>query len=217
PEGSGKSQIMSLIMARQVPHAGSIYFQGVPLEKKSDEAMEMLRFSIGYVAENLGLINNLSVLENILLPLRYHTALKDDELYAAADLWLERYDLKHKEKIRPVSLSASESMRTALLRALIVEPRILLLDGIFDGGCPLASRYLMDLLFEDIKLRGISFIITTYFPFFFDGRDLQFLLLYRGRPVFQGALADMRTTDNEYAAQYRTLNAIGPMRSFNET
>ncbi|MBV6492698.1 MAG: hypothetical protein LDLANPLL_00695 [Turneriella sp.] len=216
PEGSGKSQIMSLILGRNLPHSGTIFFYGNQITQRRTEEMEMLRFSIGYVAENLGLINNLSVLENIILPLRYHTVLKEDELIAAANIWLERYELKHKEHIRPVALSASEAMRTALIRALIVEPKILLLDGVFDGGCPLASRYLQDLLFEDIRLRNIGFIITTYFPFFFEGRDLQFLLLYRGRAVFQGAIADIKTTDNEFAVQYRTLNKLGPMKPFNK-
>lgn len=215
PEGSGKSQIMALVVAKNMPGSGAIFHDGVNLGLHTEDDIERLRFSIGYVAKNAGLINNLSVMENIILPLRYHTALKDDELFAAADLWLERYELAHKQKARPVALSDSELIRVALIRALIVDPRILLLDGVIDGVCPLASRRMLELMFEDIRLRGIAYIISTYHPAIFEGRDMQFLLLYRGEVVFQGALADIKMADNVFLDQYRTLRTEGPMSPFN--
>lgn len=216
-EGSGKSLVMSLILGRNRPRAGEIYHHGEPLALQTEEDVESLRFSIGYVSKTWGLINNLSVLENIILPLRYHTALKDDELFAAADLWLERYELTHKEKARPVALSDSEAMRTALIRALIVDPKILLLDGIIDGVCPIASRRMLELMFEDIRLRGIAYVISSYHPVIFEGREMQFMLLYRGAVVFQGALADINRADNVYLDQYRNLRTDGPIRPFNES
>jgi ABC-type transporter Mla maintaining outer membrane lipid asymmetry ATPase subunit MlaF len=217
PEGSGKSQLMALIIAKNIPKSGQVFHDGVNLNLQSEDEMEKLRFSIGYVTKTSGLINNLSVMENIILPLRYHTALKDDELFAAADLWLERYELKHKEKARPVALSDSEAIRTALIRALIVDPRIILLDGIIDGVCPLASRRMLELMFQDIQMRGISYVISTYHPAIFEGRDMQFILLYRGEVVFQGSLADIKMADNVFLDQYRALKTEGPMRCFNDT
>jgi ABC-type transporter Mla maintaining outer membrane lipid asymmetry ATPase subunit MlaF len=216
PEGSGKSQIMSLVMAKSHPNSGHIYHDGVNLRLQDEDDLEKLRFSIGYVSQKSGLINNLSVLENIILPLRYHTEMKDDELFATADIWLQRYELVHKKSARPVALSASELLRTALIRALIVEPQIMLLDAIIDGICPLASHRIMDLMFEDIQLRGITYIISTYHPQVYENRDLQFMLLYRGKVVFQGKVADIKNADNVYLDQYRTLRSDGPMQSFNE-
>jgi len=217
PEGSGKSHIMALVMAKNMAKTGHIYHDGVSLTLQQEEDIEKLRFSIGYVTQTSGLINNLSVLENIILPLRYHTELKDDELFAAAEFWIERYELTHKKSARPVALSASEMLRTALIRALIVEPRILLLDGIVDGLCPLASRRVLELMFEDIRLRNITYIISTYHPTIFEGRDMQFMLLYRGEVVFQGQLADIKNADNMFLAQYRTYKTQGPMSPFNDT
>lgn len=216
PEGSGKSLIMSLILAKNLPNSGQIYHHGTNLSFHKEEDMERLRFSVGYVTKTSGLINNLSVMENIILPLRYHTALKDDELFAAADLWLERYELSHKQKARPVALSDSEAMRTALIRALIVDPKILLLDGVIDGVCPIASRRMLELMFEDINMRGISYVISSYHPVIFEGRNMQFVLLYRGEVVFQGALADINSADNMFLDQYRALKTTGPMRPFND-
>lgn len=217
PEGSGKSQIMSLIMAKFQPLSGRILYGGSRLDLTQDSAVEKLRFSIGYVSQTAGLINNLSVIENIILPLRYHTDLKDDELFAAADVWIQRYELGHKVNARPVALSTSEAIRTALIRALIVEPPILLLDTVLDGVCPMASRLIWDLLFEDIELRGIGCIISTYHPEVFAARDMQFMLLYRGEVVYQGQIADINRAENAFLEQYRTLNSSGPMRCFNDT
>lgn len=216
PEGSGKSEIMNLILAKFPPQSGKIYYAGEDHGVMTEQQIEQLRFSIGYVSQTAGLINNLSVQENIILPLRYHTELKDDELLAAAEFWIERYELGHKKNTRPVGLSASEAMRTAIIRALIVEPRILLLDTFVDGLCPLASRRLLELLFEDIRLRSITYIMSSYHPAIFDGRNLQFMLLYKGEVVFQGALADIKNTDNGFVEQYRSYRTVGPMRPFND-
>lgn len=216
PEGSGKSQIMALVMAKYRPTTGHIYHDGVNLREHGEVDVEKLRFTVGYVTQTSGLINNLSVLENIVLPLRYHTEMKDDELFAAADLWIERYELEHKKSTRPVGLSASEAVRVALIRALIVEPRILLLDAVVDGLCPLASRRILELLFEDIHLRRIGYIISTYHPTIFEGRDMQFMLLYRGEVVFQGKVADIKNAENMFLEQYRQYKTTGPMRAFNE-
>ncbi len=216
PEGSGKSQIMALIMAKYQPTTGHIYHDGVNLREHGEVDVEKLRFTVGYVTQTSGLINNLSIVENIVLPLRYHTEMKDDELFAAAEFWIERYELGHKKTTRPVGLSASEAVRVALIRALIVEPRILLLDAVVDGLCPLASRRILELLFEDIHLRRIGYIISTYHPTIFEGRDMQFMLLYRGEVVFQGKVADIKNAENMFLEQYRQYKTTGPMRAFNE-
>lgn len=215
PEGSGKSIILDLVLAKRIPEKGAIFYAGKEGDFANTQEVEMLRFSVGYVNQTAGLINNLSVIENIVLPLRYHTRMKDDELFAAADFWIERYELTHKKNTRPVGLSASEAIRTAIIRAFIVEPRILLLDSIVDALCPLASRHLLTLLFEDIKLRGISYILSSYHPTIFVGRELQFMLVYRGKVVFQGPLAEIKKVDNPYLAQYRVYATEGPMHPFN--
>jgi ABC-type transporter Mla maintaining outer membrane lipid asymmetry ATPase subunit MlaF len=217
PEGSGKSIILDLVMAKRLPKSGKIWHEGAILDLNNETEVEKLRFSIGYVTQTAGLINNLSLLENIILPLRYHTEMKDDELFAAAEIWIERYELGHRRNARPVALSASEMMRTAIIRALIVEPRILLLDSIVDALCPLASRRMLELLFEDIRLRNITYILSSYHPTIFDGRDLKFMLIYRGEVVFQGNLADIKRADNVFLEQYRAYRTQGPMQPFNAT
>jgi ABC-type ATPase involved in cell division len=217
PEGSGKSLILDLVMAKRLPKSGKIWHEGAILDLNNEAEVEKLRFSIGYVTQTAGLINNLSLLENIILPLRYHTDMKDEELFAAANPWIERYELTHRRNSRPVALSASETMRAAIIRALIVEPRILLLDSIADALCPLASRRMLELLFEDIRLRNITYVLSSYHPTIFDGRDLQFLLIYRGRVVYQGNLADIKRADNVFLEQYRDYRTQGPMQPFNAT
>jgi ABC-type ATPase involved in cell division len=217
PEGSGKSLILDLVMAKRLPTYGRIFYDGATLDLTKATEVEKLRYSIGYVTQTVGLINNLSVLENIILPLRYHTEMKDEEMFFAAEIWIDRYELGHKKNARPVALTASEMMRTAIIRALIVEPRILLLDSIVDTLCPLASRRMLELLFEDIRLRNITHIFSSYHPTIFDGHDLKFMLLYRGEVVFQGNLAEIKTADNIFLEQYRAYRTQGPMPPFNPT
>ena len=216
PEGSGKSVILELIMGKRIPKVGQIWLDGNQIENTSDEDLEKLRFSLGYVSQSAGLINNLSVVENILFPLRYHTTMDETELNIVANSWIERYELTHKRNTRPVALTASEMIRTALIRALIVNPRVLLIDTAFDSLCPLASRRIIELLSEDIKAYNLTYIISTYNTRIFRAENLQFKLIYRGKIVFSSQHAEIYSSEDPALVQYLRANTTGPMQAFND-
>ncbi len=129
PSGSGKSTLMHLIGLLDHPTRGSISFEGKDISKLSDDKISMLRNEyIGFVFQQFNLINNLTVLENILLPTIYtRKKLKYNPKEKALEI-IERFGLKGKETSYPNKISGGQQQRVAMARSLIMTPDLILAD-----------------------------------------------------------------------------------------
>lgn len=214
PEGSGKSLVLDMLMGKKKPEQGTMRFLGENIHTASPAALEKIRSSIGYISHTVGLINNMSLIENIVLPLRYHTVIPEKEMLAMAGRFLDRYELRHKEKARPQLLTNSEALRGAFIRALITEPRLILIDNAFEMQCPLARAKFLMLSAEDMASRQIAFILCAYRPDAFFHEQRRFMLLYRGQVVFAGSGADLYKSQNPFVRQYIKEPLHGPMANF---
>ena len=132
--GSGKSTLLHILGALDRPSSGAVEFDGVRLNKLSGRKLDQFRNkTVGFVFQFYHLLNELSVLENVLAPamassgtlgwlsVRNRTALRAEQL-------LERFGLADRMRHKPYELSGGERQRTALARALINEPKVLLAD-----------------------------------------------------------------------------------------
>lgn len=214
PEGSGKELILKLITGKIHPDQGVVMVNGQPIHKKNEIQLERYRKTIGYVSHNFGLLNNMSAIENILLPMRFHTNFSESKLREMADGYLEKYHLKAKQNKRPQLLSYSEKLRVAFVRTLIMKPEVVILDNAFGGQCPLAMSKLLELAQEDLLANNISLIMASYWPSFFIGFAHKYFLFYRGKIVFEGDRKTLQLTDNAYVRQYIDHPLEGPMTSF---
>lgn len=126
PSGSGKSTLLNMIGALDRAEEGTIEVAGIDLIKTSDLS-EFRSKEIGFVFQMHNLIPNLSVLENVEIPM-YESHLKSQQMRERALELLDAVELKDKADTNPTKLSGGERQRVAIARALVNYPSIILAD-----------------------------------------------------------------------------------------
>lgn len=128
PSGCGKSTLLNLIGAVDNPSTGDIWLAGKQITSLSDsELTEIRRTQVGFIFQFFNLLSTLTVFENVALPLELsgvNAAQIDERVWAL----LERVGIKHRGKFYPQELSGGEMQRTAIARALIHKPDIIVAD-----------------------------------------------------------------------------------------
>jgi ABC-type transporter Mla maintaining outer membrane lipid asymmetry ATPase subunit MlaF len=129
---SGKSDLLLHAAGLMMPASGTCTVFGCDT-RVFDESHLTERQRLGFVFADGRLFNELTVAENVALPLRYHRDLTDAEAARAVELLLELFDLATFANSMPVNLTASWRLRAALARALVLKPELLLLDNPLAG------------------------------------------------------------------------------------
>jgi ABC-type lipoprotein export system ATPase subunit len=128
PSGCGKSTLTHLIGGLDTPTSGDVVVNGIALHRASDAALtEYRRRSLGIVFQFFNLLPTMTALENVSLPLLLAGHRLEPAREAAA-AWLDRVGLAHRSSHFPHQLSGGEMQRTAIARALVHRPAILLAD-----------------------------------------------------------------------------------------
>jgi len=163
PSGSGKSTLMHLIGLLDHPTRGSISFEGKDISKLSDDKISMLRNEyIGFVFQQFNLINNLTVLENILLPTIYtRKKLKYNPKEKALEI-IERFGLKGKETSYPNKISGGQQQRVAMARSLIMTPDLILADEPTGNLDTKSGKEILKLFNRIKRPRKMTVVIVTH-------------------------------------------------------
>lgn len=161
PSGSGKSSLLNLLGCLDRPSSGHYRLDGEAVATLDDERVSDLRSrKIGFVFQSFFLLPRLTVLENVLLPLRYARAADPGAAGRARQL-LERVGLSDRLGHRPGELSGGQQQRAAIARALIRQPRLLLAD---EPTGNLDSKSTADVLklFEELHGEGQTIVLVTH-------------------------------------------------------
>lgn len=163
PSGSGKSTLMHLIGLLDKPTSGEIIVQGRKISQLNDDQVSSLRNEfIGFVFQQFNLIPKLTVLENILLPSFYaRKKLEYDPREKAMGL-IKRFGLEGKEKSYPNKISGGQQQRVAILRALIMEPKMILADEPTGNLDSKTGTEIMEMLKELNEEEKITIAIVTH-------------------------------------------------------
>ncbi|MGG7663230.1 ABC transporter ATP-binding protein [Dyadobacter sp. BHUBP1] len=128
PSGCGKSTLLNIIGLLDAPSKGQIEIDGSPVERYTDKHLAELRNrKLGFIFQSFHLINDLSVIDNVEIPLLYRntSARQRRELAQAA---LEKVGLSNRMKHFPKQLSGGQKQRVAIARAIVGNPEIILAD-----------------------------------------------------------------------------------------
>ncbi len=158
--GSGKSTLLSLLAGLDQPSTGKITIRGQSLQTMSQA--ELTRFrgqSIGIIFQQFHLMQNLTALENVLLPLDIAGIKGAEELAREA---LHAVGLSHREQHLPSQLSGGECQRVAIARAFVVKPALLLADEPSGNLDAATGEKVMGLLFEAVEKRGMTLLLVTH-------------------------------------------------------
>lgn len=186
PNGAGKTLLMRLLVGLDPPSAGRVCLFGHDLAGLGDRAMGALRRRIGVVLQRGSLLDGLTVLENLLLPLRASRMSRAD-MARAARLVMTQLQLDGMENHRPRSLSLGQRRRVELGRALIHRPDLLVWDGLTDGLDLPAVRDIFAVLRMEQQARGLTLIATDNSTLGAIGDRDRVAVLDRGRVQFDGS------------------------------
>lgn len=167
PSGCGKSTLLSLIGLLDFPTKGQLTFAGDDVSSLSlGTATGIRNEKIGFVFQQFNLIDDLTVFENIALPLRYsQTLVKEQQITERVNQLLELMELTVKSNAKPKQLSGGQQQRVAIARALVADPDILLVDEPTGNLDSKNSEEVMALLSE-LNKQGTTICLVTHDPRF---------------------------------------------------
>ena len=191
PSGCGKSTILRLIIGLLTPTSGAVEFEGAPV---SQDNILALRRRMGYVIQDGGLFPHLTAAQNVTLMVRYlQSALPEDEIQAKLDELCELTRFPQEGLARyAVELSGGQRQRVSLMRALALDPDVLLLDEPLGALDPMVRASLQTELKEIFNRLGKTVILVTH-----DMAEAGYIgdsivLMREGRILQQGTLDDLR-------------------------
>lgn len=164
PSGSGKSTCMNMIGCLDRPTSGLVEINGKLTSKMSEKELAVLRNkTIGFVFQQYHLIPGMTVLENVMLPLKYQK-IEKSQRKILAEKALDSVGLSDRKNHRPHELSGGQKQRVAIARAMVTSPKILLADeptGALDSK---TGKQVMELFRQINQTQGTTIIIVTHDP-----------------------------------------------------
>lgn len=190
PSGCGKSTILRLIIGLLTPTSGSVEFEGEPVSQSNILA---LRRRMGYVIQEGGLFPHLTAAQNVTLMARHLQTFQEEELQAKLNELCEltRFPQEGLDRYA-VELSGGQRQRVSLMRALALDPDVLLLDEPLGALDPMVRASLQTELKEIFSRLGKTVILVTH-----DMAEAGYIgdsivLMREGRIIQQGTLDDLR-------------------------
>lgn len=161
PSGTGKSTLLNILGTLDKPTEGKYLFKDKDLTELNDDQLSQLRNkSIGFVFQLFNLLNRVSVLDNVLLPLLYATNYPKDAKERAIHL-LNMVGLSERIHFKPNALSGGQQQRVAIARALINEPDVLLADEPTGNLDSKSSEEILN-IFDEIHRQGRTLVVVTH-------------------------------------------------------
>ncbi len=163
PSGCGKSTLLNIIGLLDNPSDGELYFDGTEVAKfKERQRTNLRKGNIGFVFQSFNLIDELTVYENVELPLLYmnvSSAERKNKVHAV----LDRMKIAHRKKHFPQQLSGGQQQRVAISRAVVTNPKLILADEPTGNLDSANGEEVMSLLTE-LNQEGTTIIMVTHSP-----------------------------------------------------
>ena len=185
--GTGKSVLLKHIIGLLSPDAGSILFEGKPIEEMNKKELADYKSRISYMFQHNALFDSMTVFENIALPLQQTTKMRKKEISAQVMNRIEQMELLDVVHSFPAELSGGMQKRVALARALVTDPEIVLFDEPTTGQDPIRRNSILTMIAQYRKKFGFTALLISHdIPDIFFISD-RILLLWEGKIAFQGS------------------------------
>ena len=178
PSGCGKSTLLSLLGLLDMPSSGSYAIEGLDVSDLSlDDAASIRNEKIGFVFQSFNLIDELSVFDNVALPLQYKKELPSDAfIKERVETCLKMVEMAHRADHKPNQLSGGQQQRIAIARALVADPAILLVDEP-TGNLDSQSGDTVMAVLAALNKNGTTICMVTHDARYADMANIQLKLL----------------------------------------
>ncbi len=161
--GSGKSTLLGLLAGLDSATEGKIFLCGQPLHALNEDERAKVRLHyVGFVFQSFQLLNHLSALDNVMLPLTLSKTVSPRQARLRSQTLLERVGLKDRMLQTPRVLSGGEQQRVAIARALVTEPKVIFADEPTGNLDSQTARDIEDLLFDLNREHGTTLVVVTH-------------------------------------------------------
>ena len=182
PSGSGKSTLLNVMGLLDVPTGGTVSLNGKTIESYNDRHLARIRNEeIGFIFQSFHLISDLSVLDNVEIPLLYRRGMGGRERRKMALEALDKVGLSSRIHHFPSQLSGGQQQRVAIARAIVGKPQILLADEPTGNLDSHMGDEVMDIL-EELNREGTTVVMVTHDPSLAE-RTERTVRLFDGRRV----------------------------------
>lgn len=161
PSGSGKSTAVNMVGALDIPSKGKIYLEKHDISKLPESDLAQIRGKkIGFIFQQFNLINTLTALENVTLPMIFQGIERDERLETGKNL-LRMVGLQERIDHKPTELSGGEQQRVAIARSLANDPEVVLADEP-TGNLDSKTGQMVIKFLEDLNKKGKTIIMVTH-------------------------------------------------------
>ena len=196
--GTGKSVMLKHIIGLLQPDEGAVLFRGQPLDEMSRKEWNSYIGQISYMFQNNALFDYLTVFDNVALPLRNGKKMSKKQIRDRVMARLVQTELSDVADKYPAELSGGMQKRTALARALVTDPSIVLFDELTTGQDPIRRNVILGMIAAYRKKYGFTAILISHdIPdvFFISNR---ILALYDKKIIFQGTPEELENFEHPF-------------------
>lgn len=180
PSGSGKSTFLRCLNTLEKPTSGKILFEGIDVQSQKFKKRE-----IGMVFQNFNLFKNLTVLENITLAPIANKLFNKEEAIKNGRQYLDDIGLGEKEKSYPADLSGGQQQRVAIIRSLMMQPKVILFD---EPTSALDAEMIDEVLnlMQKVANQGMTLIVVTHELNFAKNFATRIIFMDKGKIIEEG-------------------------------
>ena len=200
--GSGKTVLLKILLGLFTPNKGEIYFGGIPFSSMTDDEHRTLRREIGMVFQGSALFDSMSVIENVLFPMRMLTKLSEAEMIEQAETVIERVNLIDAKNKLPNEISGGMQKRVAIARAVVMRPKYLFCDEPNSGLDPKTAIVIDNLIQKLTKEYNITTVINSHDMNSVMEIGETIVFLKNGTKEWEGSNQNIFKTDNEAVTDF---------------
>jgi len=210
--GYGKSVLLKHVAGLMRPDRGRVLIDGKDIGSLRRKELEQVRSRFGFVFQNGALFDSLTVFENVAFPLREKTKLSEEEIKSRVLSILDEVGLRATENKYPAQISGGMIRRTALARALVRSPEIMLFDEPTTGLDPIIGRTILNLIDSSHRRFGFTGIIVTHeIPKIFDIVQ-KVAMLHEGRILIVASPQGILSSSDPVVQQFISGSIEGPIQ-----
>ncbi|WP_319583097.1 ATP-binding cassette domain-containing protein [uncultured Pseudodesulfovibrio sp.] len=200
--GCGKSTVLKHILGLHPVMGGRILMGGHDLGSLTDKQAHCMRQRTGVLFQDGALLGSLRLKDNVALPLREHTRLKEADIMSIVQDRLDMVGLGHALEMFPNELSGGMRKRAGLARALVMDPQVLFCDEPTSGLDPVLSAELDQLLLEMMCHFDMTMVVVTHDLASMRGLADFVVILGEHRCLYQGTIEELEKTTDPYLRRF---------------
>lgn len=209
--GCGKSTLLRHLIGVLKPDSGEVWIEGDEITRMNDNALSGVRRKFGMLFQSGGLLNSMTVGENVALPIREHSRVDDSIANLMVKMKLELVGLTGFENLRPSEISGGMKKRVGLARAIALDPTILFSDEPTSGLDPVMTAVVDTLTLDLVHKLGMTAVVVTHDMTSAFRIASKMIMLFQGKIIAQGTPDEIRSSDNPILKQFVDGQADGPI------